>query len=127
MDFLRKKYLNHSDYQAYCKSWAEIANILAFGNQLTKRETDALGAFLAVDKGDLRGLAFKTTGRQIVRERLGLSHQNLSNLLDRLKKKKAIKEDGKLGYLFHPAFELPGNSGTVEIIMNYAEKEKPSR
>lgn len=118
--------MNHLEHQDYCRIWAQLVNILAFENILTGKEAEVIGAFLAVDRGDLKGLAFKTTGRQIVRERLGLSHQNLSNVLDRLEKKKVIFPDERTGYNVHPMLVFPGTNGIIEIEFKDAEKEEPN-
>lgn len=57
--------------------------------QLTPKEAETLAAFMALE-GDLAKRPFSTTGRAIVREKMGISAGGLGNYLRDLKKKNFI-------------------------------------
>ncbi len=84
--------LNRADY--YEKHLLIINHILP--KQMTPKEATVLAAFMSLT-GDLAEDPFCTTGRKIVRERLGISPGGLGNYLDQLKSKDFIlEEEGKL-------------------------------
>ena len=57
--------------------------------KLTNREMDVLAGFMRL-KGDIKDNPFSTSGRKIVRDRLGITGSNLSNLLRSLKQKQIV-------------------------------------
>ena len=79
--------LSKPDY--YEKHLLIINNVLPV--QMTPKEAKVLAAFISLE-GDISDNPFGTTGRKIVRERLGLSSGGLGNFLDQLKKKGFIRE-----------------------------------
>lgn len=67
--------------------------------QMTPKEAKVLAAFMSL-KGDIAEDPFGTSGRKIVRDRLGISPGGLGNYLDQLKNKNfIIDKDGVLTIL----------------------------
>ena len=62
--------------------------------QMTLKEVEVLAAFMSLE-GDIAKDPFGTSGRKIVRTRIGISAGGLGNYLDQLKKKSFILEEGK--------------------------------
>lgn len=60
--------------------------------QMTNKEAEVLAAFMSLE-GDLENDPFSTTGRKIVRSKLGISAGGLGNYLNQLKDKHFILED----------------------------------
>lgn len=64
--------------------------------QMTVKEAEVLAAFMSLT-GDIQQDPFGTSGRKIVREKVGISSGDLGNYLDQLSKKELIYEvNGKL-------------------------------
>lgn len=59
--------------------------------QLTPKEAEVLAAFMSLE-GDIAADPFGTSGRKIVRSKLGISPGGLGNYLDQLKKKGFVLE-----------------------------------
>ncbi len=92
MSIIRKT-LKLSKEEYYQKHLLIINHILPV--QMTPKEVEVLAAFMSLE-GDLARDPFSTTGRKIVRQRLGgMSAGGLGNHLDQLKKKEFILENGK--------------------------------
>jgi len=92
MSIIRKTLrLNREEY--YKKHLLIINHILPV--QMTPKEAEVLAAFMSLE-GDLAEDPFSTTGRKIVRSKLGISAGGLGNYLDKLKKKQFILESGNI-------------------------------
>ena len=72
--------LSKQDY--YEKHLLIINNVLPI--QMTPKEAKVLAAFISLE-GDISDNPFGTTGRKIVKQRLGLSSGGLGNFLDQLR------------------------------------------
>ena len=71
---------------------------------ITDKEIEVLSLFMCFD-GILENDRFGTTAKKMIRERLKLSHQGLSNYIKSLKEKKllSIEDDGiKILPILHP-------------------------
>ena len=89
MKIIRKALkLSKEDY--YAKHLLIINPILP--KQLTPKEAETLAAFMALE-GDLATMPFSTTGRSIVRKKMGISAGGLGNYLRDLKEKGFIYEE----------------------------------
>ena len=84
-----QKAIKLSKYDYYEKHLLIINNVLPV--QMTPKEAKVLAAFISLE-GDIATNPFGTTGRKLVRERLGLSSGGLGNFLDQLKKKGFLRE-----------------------------------
>jgi DNA-binding MarR family transcriptional regulator len=92
MNIIKKSLrLSRGDY--YTKHLLIINHILPI--QMTPKEAEVLAAFMSLE-GDLADDPFSTTGRKIVRERVGISAGGLGNYLDQLKEKGFILEVDKV-------------------------------
>lgn len=85
-----KKVLKLKKKDYYTKHLLIINPLLP--KQLTPKEAEVLATFMSLE-GDLSKVPFSTTGRRIVRERLGISAGGLGNYLDQLKEKGFILEN----------------------------------
>ena len=84
--------LNREDF--YKKHLLIINHVLP--TQMTSKEAEVLAGFMSLE-GDISEDPFGTTGRKIVREKVGISAGGLGNYLDQLKSKGFIYEkDSKL-------------------------------
>lgn len=90
MSIIRKT-LKLSKDEYYKKHLLIINHILPV--QMTPKEAEVLAAFMSLE-GELAEVPFSTTGRRIVRRKLGISAGGLGNYLDKLKKKNFILESG---------------------------------
>lgn len=91
MNIIKKSLkLNRVDY--YTKHLLIINHILPI--QMTPKEAEVLAAFMSLE-GDLAQDPFSTTGRKIVKSRVGISAGGLGNYLDQLKEKGFIIEKDK--------------------------------
>lgn len=91
MNIIKKSLkLNKSDY--YTKHLLIINHILPI--QMTPKEAEVLAAFMSLE-GDLARDPFSTTGRKLVRQKVGISAGGLGNYLDQLKEKGFILENNK--------------------------------
>jgi len=89
-----KKALILSREEFYKKHLHIINHILPI--QLTYKEAEVLAHFLSLE-GDIAKDPFGTSGRKIVKTRMGISSGGLGNYLDQLKSKEFIyEEDGEL-------------------------------
>lgn len=75
----------------YFATHLSIINCL-LPKKLTPMEIEVLAAFMSLE-GDIADYRFSSTGRKIVKDRLGLSSASLSNYLRTMKEKGFIKED----------------------------------
>lgn len=92
-----RKLLKLSKEEYYTKHLLIINHILPV--QMTPKEAEVLASFMALE-GDLAKDPFSTTGRKIVRDKVGISAGGLGNYLDQLKGKNFIIEtDGVLRIL----------------------------
>lgn len=102
----RIKVLKLKDIDYYIKH-LEIANTM-LPVKLTPKEIEVLGHFLSL-QGDIADDRFGTSGRRIVKDRMGLVDGGLGNYLKALKIKGFISEvDGKLDIL--PFLKIDGDS-----------------
>jgi hypothetical protein len=93
MNIIRKTVLLNK--QEYFKKHLLIINHI-LPVQMTSKEAEVLAAFMSLE-GDIGEEPFGTSGRKIVRSRVGISAGGLGNYLDQLKSKGFIYEDdGKL-------------------------------
>jgi hypothetical protein len=91
MEIIKKALqLNREEY--YKKHLLLINHILPI--QMTPKEAEVLAAFMSL-QGDISREPFGTSGRKIVREKLGISAGGLGNYLEQLKNKKFIYGDEK--------------------------------
>ena len=92
-----KKTLKLNKEEFFKKHLLIINHILPI--QMTSKEAEVLAAFMSLE-GDISEDPFGTSGRKIVRQRVGISAGGLGNYLDQLKEKRFIYEDdGKLKIL----------------------------
>ena len=89
MEIIRKA-LSLSKEEYYKKHLLIINHILPI--QMTPKEAEVLAAFMSLE-GDISRDPFSTTGRKLVRDKLGISAGGLGNYLDQLKTKGFIYED----------------------------------
>ena len=94
MNIIRKT-LVLSKEEYYKKHLLLINHILPI--QMTPKEAEVLAAFMCLE-GDLSEDPFSTSGRKIVRERLGISAGGLGNYLDQLKTKGFVYEKLSRGF-----------------------------
>jgi len=88
MEIIRKALrLTREEY--YKKHLLIINHILP--KQMTPKEAEVLAAFMSL-QGDIAQDPFGTSGRKIVRQKLGISAGGLGNYLDQLKEKGFITE-----------------------------------
>lgn len=91
MDIIKKALrLSKEDY--YKKHLLIINHLLPV--QMTPKEAEVLAAFMSLE-GDIAEDPFGTTGRKIVRAKVGISAGGLGNYLDQLKTKGFISISGK--------------------------------
>ena len=91
MNIIKKSLkLNKTDY--YTKHLLIINHILPI--QMTPKEAEVLAAFMSLE-GDLAKDPFSTTGRKIVRQRIGISAGGLGNYLNQLEQKGFIIAEDK--------------------------------
>jgi hypothetical protein len=84
--------------------------------KLTEKEIEVLGIFLTIPK-DFR---FTQPGKKIVRDKLNISHQGLSNYLIVLMKKGFIVKNKKDEYIMLPFLECASNEQTYNFkIVDY--------
>lgn len=89
-----KKSLKLTKKEYYTKHLLIINHILPI--QMTPKEAEVLAAFMSLE-GDIADDPFSTTGRKLVKNKVGISAGGLGNYLDQLKTKEFILEkDGKL-------------------------------
>jgi DNA-binding MarR family transcriptional regulator len=94
MNIIRKILrLNKEEY--YKKHLLIINHLLPI--QMTPKEAEVLAAFMSLE-GDIANDPFGTSGRKIVKNKLGISAGGLGNYLDQLKKKEFIltRDDSSL-------------------------------
>lgn len=84
-----KKVLKLDKEEYYKKHLLIINHILPV--QMTPKEAEVLAAFMSLE-GDIAKDPFGTSGRKLVRQKLGISAGGLGNYLDQLKKKSFIVE-----------------------------------
>ena len=94
-----KKTLKLSREEFYKKHLLIINHVLPV--QLTYKEAEVLAHFLSLE-GDIAKDPFGTSGRKIVKERMGISSGGLGNYLDQLKTKEFIYEDSIEGLKIYP-------------------------
>lgn len=82
-----KKALKLSRREYYQKHLFLINHILPI--QMTPKETEVLAAFMSLE-GDIAEDPFGTSGRKMVRRKMGISAGGLGNYLDTLKSKRFI-------------------------------------
>jgi len=92
-----KKVLRLEKEEYYKKHLLIINHILPI--QMTPKEAETLAGFMSLE-GDIADDPFGTSGRKIVKRKLGISSGGLGNYLDQLKKKGfIILQDNKLTIL----------------------------
>lgn len=91
MEIIRKA-LKLSREEYYKKHLFLINHILPI--QMTPREAEVLATFMSLE-GDIARDPFGTSGRKIVREKLGISAGGLGNYLEQLKSKGFIIDNNK--------------------------------
>lgn len=91
MEIIRKTLkLNREEY--YKKHLFLINHILPI--QMTPKEAEVLATFMSLE-GDIAKDPFGTSGRKIVKKKLGISSGGLGNYLEQLKSKGFILNDNK--------------------------------
>ena len=92
MEIIRKTLkLSKEDY--YIKHLFLINHILPV--QMTPKEIEVLAAFMSLE-GDILKDQFGTSGRKIVRDKVGISAGGLGNYLEQIKNKGFIIETNKV-------------------------------
>lgn len=95
MNIIRKILrLNKEEY--YKKHLLIINHLLPI--QMTPKEAEVLAAFMSLE-GDIANDPFGTSGRKIVKNKLGISAGGLGNYLDQLKKKGFILSNDNTLYI----------------------------
>ena len=114
MEIIKKALrLSREDY--YKKHLLIINHILPV--QMTPKEAEVLAAFMSL-QGDIAKDPFGTSGRKIVREKLGISAGVLGNYLDQLKSKKFIyveDRDLKILPILIPKDKVQGYQFKLEV------------
>lgn len=114
MEIIRKALkLKREDY--YEKHLLIINHILP--KQLTSKEAKVLAGFMSL-QGDISKDPFGTSGRKIVRTKLGISAGGLGNYLDQLKEKGFILQEGtelKIIPILVPKDKVQGYQFKLEI------------
>ena len=114
MEIIKKALrLSREDY--YKKHLLIINHILPV--QMTPKEAEVLAAFMSL-QGDIAKDPFGTSGRKIVREKLGISAGGLGNYLDQLKSKKFIygeDRDLKILSILIPKDKVQGYQFKLEV------------
>ena len=119
MSTTMKKAVRLSKEEYYKKHLYLINYILP--TQMTRKEVEFLAHFMCLE-GELKDTPFCTTGRNIVKEKMGVSSGGIGNYLVQLKKKNFITEkDGKLQIL--PVLIPNENSQTYMFKLIKEEKK----
>lgn len=90
-----KKALTLPKFSYYETHLSLVNCLLPKSRKMTDREIEVLAAFMLI-RGDLENDRFGTTARKMIREKLKMTPQNLSNFLGTLKEKKLLLEVGDM-------------------------------